>query len=168
MSVAFAYVNGDAREVVDFAARGIDRLFVAIDAAIGVPHAIWLVGIDGKVVRITCEMVVVEHRFEVGRLALTIGLPQPPGIRHFDLPSEWRGVSAVELFSVRERPPWSKTDEGAIDVEAGLLFHASPHQIWSIVVGAQPCTLAINAPFVPIASDPQYASDDYRVRPLVA
>lgn len=163
MQVGARYIKGNTGSLARFISAGIDSIVVSASSAIGVPHAIWLITADREIVKIISEMIEIEERFEVGRLVFSFDDEPPANERRFDLPLEWRPVFAAELLYVKEHPPWVGTAL-SVDVEAGLRITVATGRTWAITVGAQPCTLALDAPFIAAVSYPQYSIGDYRSR----
>ncbi len=166
MKISTRYVNGDVNRLQRMVAKGVSSIVSDVDPAIGVPHAVWLVVGDGAPLSITCEMVEVEERFEVGRLVIAFDEQLPVSGVRIDLPIEWQATFAMSLLQVKEHPPWVRSGGAAVDVEAGVKINASVDKVWMILVGAQPCTLALDAPFVATVSHPQYSGDRYVVMPM--
>ena len=166
MSIGTKYVNDDSRRLLRDVIYELDHVLIASISAIGVPYAGWLVTQSGVVLKIASEMVEIEDRFEVGRLVVEFDVEPPSHADRFAIPPDWRNVSAIESLHVVERPPWSQAGDGGVDVEAGIRFRLSDGRAWSVVVGAQPCTLAIDAPFAPVVAYPQYKKGDYKAVPL--
>jgi hypothetical protein len=102
-------------------------------------------------------MVVVADRFEVSRLAFSFESPPISGGICIEVPPEWTYVVDAKRLVVTET-----VRAIAVDAEAGLLISVAENRHWIIVAGSQPATLAVQAPFVDLASDAQYPPGEYK------
>ena len=143
--------------IVMFGLRGYASNIKQYETHVSI-STVWFLLSDGSILSVSSRMHDLEGWEEVGSLVIELNPPPdsiPPMI---DLPIEWQYITAVDKLII-------DGNENFV-AESGIRIMNNNGQSVMICTAARVYELALKAPFVSIAFNPEYDLDRYKLTPM--